>query len=263
MFQGKGKLTRADGAVYEGDFVGGMRQGHGTLMLASGDSYSGTWVGGCEHVSGTFIRPREYEYSGGVDAGAFHGVGTLKTASGHVYEGSFADGEKNGSGVLDGQDGSRYACAVRTLHFPCGAACCGFDLCYNCIWNFGLSWATSDACTSVCVTMSRPRAGTWATSRTARYTAPASCWTPPRRGGRARSFAGCCMGRVRPGSRTPARVGWKSRVFAGSMREYGGSKYRGSFSAGTFEGPGTLTNSVGLVIIGDFSTGVIVRGSAR
>ena len=120
MFQGKGKLTRADGAVYEGDFVAGMRQGHGTLLLANGDSYSGTWVGGCEHVSGTFIRPREYEYSGGVDAGAFHGVGTLNTASGHVYDGSFADGEKNGWGALDGQDGSRYACAVRTLHFPYG-----------------------------------------------------------------------------------------------------------------------------------------------
>ena len=49
---GKGKLTWADGDVYEGDFVDDKRTGHGTLRLAIGNVYEGDFVDGKKHGKG-------------------------------------------------------------------------------------------------------------------------------------------------------------------------------------------------------------------
>ena len=41
---GKGKMTLANGTVYEGDFVDGMFTGKGKLTWANGDVYEGVFV---------------------------------------------------------------------------------------------------------------------------------------------------------------------------------------------------------------------------
>ena len=35
--------AQADGDVYEGRIVGGLRQGHGKITFAEGDIYDGEW----------------------------------------------------------------------------------------------------------------------------------------------------------------------------------------------------------------------------
>ena len=55
LFDGKGKLTFADGRVYEGDFRGGKRDGQGTMVFPNGNKYIGQWANDAQHGVGVFF----------------------------------------------------------------------------------------------------------------------------------------------------------------------------------------------------------------
>lgn len=57
-FHGKGRLTYTDGAVYEGDFVSGIRTGKGVFIWAEdGQRYEGDFVNGKRHGYGVMKFP--------------------------------------------------------------------------------------------------------------------------------------------------------------------------------------------------------------
>ena len=76
--QGRGTVTRSDGASYEGDFVDGKEHGQGTVTRAdSGSSYKGGWREGKRHGHGirTFADGNRYEGEWR-DGAFFNGIDT-------------------------------------------------------------------------------------------------------------------------------------------------------------------------------------------
>ena len=81
----KGILTLANGSVYEGCFMRGLRHGHGKWVDANGEVYEGAWR----------------------DDKAF-GHGKLTLPDGCICEGLWANGDMNGKGTKWEADGSKY-----------------------------------------------------------------------------------------------------------------------------------------------------------
>jgi hypothetical protein len=52
---GEGKLTDADGNIYEGKWLNDKAHGQGTLYWKNGDKYEGLWAKGIQHGRGTFF----------------------------------------------------------------------------------------------------------------------------------------------------------------------------------------------------------------
>mmetsp|Transcript_26089 Transcript_26089/g.79302 ORF Transcript_26089/g.79302 Transcript_26089/m.79302 type:complete len:944 (+) Transcript_26089:1-2832(+) len=131
---GHGICKYADGSVYEGGWVRGLRHGHGTLTLPNmvyvggfesghpagegtwsyqdGSKYTGELMGGVREGKGTLWMADASEvtrgdiigtatYIGGWARDSFEGHGTLRSDDGLVsYEGDFKDGLRHGSGVM-------------------------------------------------------------------------------------------------------------------------------------------------------------------
>ena len=52
---GEGKLTYADGDMYEGEWKDGKMEGHGTYYYADGDQYVGDWRDDKRHGYGKVV----------------------------------------------------------------------------------------------------------------------------------------------------------------------------------------------------------------
>jgi hypothetical protein len=74
--EGKGVLTKADGAKYVGEWKQSMQSGAGRLEWPDGSWYDGQWKGGKPHGQGQYRRPDgklfvgewvEGEYEGDID----------------------------------------------------------------------------------------------------------------------------------------------------------------------------------------------------
>lgn len=95
---GRGMEVTADGAMFEGEFLNGLRHGQGRLHNAQKALvYSGEWVCGQKHGQGVF------QDDGGLYEGEFFrdakcGFGKLTLFSGEQYVGEFVEDRFNGNG---------------------------------------------------------------------------------------------------------------------------------------------------------------------
>ena len=112
---GVGKLTFANGDVYEGPFHQGQRHGKGKLTYAEfGDEFVGEWRGDKQHGHGRFSFADGSYYEGDHSEGVAYGKGekvfkgdTAKEAGyadGTTYIGQWQDNEFHGRGTLTGPD---------------------------------------------------------------------------------------------------------------------------------------------------------------
>lgn len=113
--EGFGKLTYADGSVYEGEFANNLPSGNNeTLLFADGRRYQGTFIEGQMQGYGTLEWPNGDVYVGTFNANAITGTGTFYWQNGNVsYKGTIEDGERHGLGVMIWPDGRRYDGAFR------------------------------------------------------------------------------------------------------------------------------------------------------
>ena len=113
--EGFGKLTYADGSVYEGEFANNLPSGNDeTLLFADGRRYQGTFIEGQMQGYGTLEWPNGDVYVGTFNANAITGTGTFFWQNGNVtYTGTIQDGKRHGLGVMLWPDGRRYDGAFR------------------------------------------------------------------------------------------------------------------------------------------------------
>jgi uncharacterized caspase-like protein len=102
---GTGKLSWANGDVYEGSLVDGIKSGEGTFSWANGQRYSGHWENDVPNGTGTITFTNGDRYDGAVRAGVQHGQGTYLLKSGDIYVGAWVGGNKHGQGRLTWPNG--------------------------------------------------------------------------------------------------------------------------------------------------------------
>lgn len=110
---GTGKVTWANGDVFEGTMVKGLREGPGTFVWANGQRYTGDWLQDkpTGQASVHFVNGDDYE--GQVLEGTPQGVGRMRYASGDVFEGQFSHGKPDVRGVYLWRNGQRFEGAWR------------------------------------------------------------------------------------------------------------------------------------------------------
>lgn len=72
---GFGRLTWADGSVYEGMFQADQMSGTGQMKQANGDVYQGEWRNNMANGLGTFVDSQGSTYSGQWEDDLQHGAG--------------------------------------------------------------------------------------------------------------------------------------------------------------------------------------------
>ena len=103
---GKGKEIRANGDVYEGDFIQGKRHGKGKYTTP-GYSYEGEWINNQRHGKGkSIINSNGETYDGNFVRDKRHGQGKTTYTDGSVYEGYYQNDKKHGKGKYTNVHGS-------------------------------------------------------------------------------------------------------------------------------------------------------------
>ena len=155
VYEGKGRLIRPTGEVWEGDFASGAFTGEGCVRAASGallreGSFADGLLSGAGREydgKGTLLREgsfaegllsgagREYTASGALRyEGAFHrgqydGAGALYREDGTMsYEGAFSRGHSDGAGTLYNEEGQAYYAGPVLCGAPRAAAFLGLSL---------------------------------------------------------------------------------------------------------------------------------------
>ena len=133
---GMGEYSEADGSVYRGEYVLGVRHGQGcfvsgpgkdgttcsyegrwredmydgdgTYVYEDGTSYVGKWAHNMKHRHGRQTFPDGSVYEGGFLRDKFQGQGRLVYAAGGVYEGAWVEGRMQGHGVFTAVEGEVY-----------------------------------------------------------------------------------------------------------------------------------------------------------
>jgi len=108
LFHGAGKITYANGSIYEGMFISGRREGTGEIFHENGDKYSGGWYKDKMHGYGVFYFSNGSVYKGNFRCGIKSGIGEHKMLDGSTYTGSYVGDFKDGHGKLMLDDGSYY-----------------------------------------------------------------------------------------------------------------------------------------------------------
>jgi hypothetical protein len=102
---GKGKLTHANGTIYEGSFAHGQYHGKGTQNWPDGSYYIGDWAFGHEQGYGVQGSPTGFVYEGEWVLGSRKGKGKLRTGDGTRCVGEFVANELQGQARCDYPDG--------------------------------------------------------------------------------------------------------------------------------------------------------------
>ena len=130
---GYGKMIYADGSVYEGQFIRGVKNGVGKswdsngkltgdgvwekdeikdglgiFEYEDGQQYEGEIKSRLRHGKGINIWPDGAKYEGYFKNGCRDGKGRYELTDGNFYEGEWMDGKKNGNGIYLWADGNRY-----------------------------------------------------------------------------------------------------------------------------------------------------------
>jgi hypothetical protein len=99
-YQGKGKMTFANGSMYEGQFNQNCFHGQGRLTYADGNIYEGQFDQGFCRGQGKMTFANGALYEGQFNQNCFHGQGRLTYADGDIYEGQFDRGLCHGQGKI-------------------------------------------------------------------------------------------------------------------------------------------------------------------
>ena len=107
-YSGTGKLVWANGDVFEGTLVKGLRHGKGAIHWANGQRYNGDWVNDkpVGRASVQFANGNQYE--GAVLDGIPQGQGQMRYASGDSYVGQFRAGVPEGMGLYVWKNGQQF-----------------------------------------------------------------------------------------------------------------------------------------------------------
>ena len=108
IFNGKGKLISANGAIYEGDFEDGERNGNGKITFEDGTIYEGQIEKDELNGKGKMTWTNGYEYEGDFDKNKLSGNGILKGSKGDIYEGEFLNNLFNGKGKYQYHNGNSF-----------------------------------------------------------------------------------------------------------------------------------------------------------
>ncbi len=120
---GKGKLTQANGDVYEGDFKEGRMEGNGTYTYLTGEKQTGEFVdgicvAGTGYLRGTWFPAKEIfsSFTGTWKKGEIKGRGKYAFGNGDVFEGEFSNNILEGDGSFtDRHGGQNYEFAATGL----------------------------------------------------------------------------------------------------------------------------------------------------
>ncbi|MBF7730158.1 C13 family peptidase [Pseudomonas sp. N040] len=100
-------LRLADGALYQGELVGGLLHGTGRLDYANGSWLAGHFQDGQAEGPGEWHGAAGEHYVGGFHQGLFDGQGRLQRVDGSSFQGRFARGQPEGEGLRVDADGAR------------------------------------------------------------------------------------------------------------------------------------------------------------
>ena len=112
--EGRQKFTAADGTVWEGPFVDGMKHGDWVLRFASGNVWEGPYVDGKMHGDWVERFADGTVWEGPFVDGMKHGDWVERFADGTVWEGPYVDGKRHGDWVKREADGSVYDLSYMT-----------------------------------------------------------------------------------------------------------------------------------------------------
>ena len=107
-YSGTGKITWANGNVFEGTLINGKRNGVGQSVWANGQRYNGDWLDDLQTGKASVQFPDGNQYEGGVVDGRSHGQGRMLYASGDSYSGQFNAGVKEGRGIYIWKSGQQF-----------------------------------------------------------------------------------------------------------------------------------------------------------
>mmetsp|Transcript_96125 Transcript_96125/g.170583 ORF Transcript_96125/g.170583 Transcript_96125/m.170583 type:complete len:266 (-) Transcript_96125:21-818(-) len=103
-------LHYADGSMFEGQVLGGLRHGEGVYKSGS-EQYTGQWYEDKQHGSGRQSWSDGRSYDGQFQHGRFSGLGKMvwQTQKGVMtYEGEYVEDLKHGMGKFEWPDGRKY-----------------------------------------------------------------------------------------------------------------------------------------------------------
>lgn len=95
---GTAPLPDSQGAIYEGELVGGMRHGKGILTWPDSRRYEGQFRKGLFHGMAVMDWPDGRRYIGKYEANQKHGEGLFEWPDGRRYDGQWANGKRHGQG---------------------------------------------------------------------------------------------------------------------------------------------------------------------
>jgi len=107
-FSGTGKISWANGDVYDGDLQKGQRHGKGLFIWANGNRYNGDWVNDTPRGTGKLQFANGNVYQGEVVDGIPKGQGQMAYASGDSYAGQFSAGVPQGQGNYVWKNGQQF-----------------------------------------------------------------------------------------------------------------------------------------------------------
>jgi hypothetical protein len=107
-YSGSGKLSWANGDVFEGTLQNGKRHGKGLFVWRNGQRYQGDWVNDVSTGQATVDFTNGDHYEGAVEKASPTGLGSMRYASGDTYRGGFLAGEPNGTGVYVWKNGQKF-----------------------------------------------------------------------------------------------------------------------------------------------------------
>jgi hypothetical protein len=107
-YTGTGRLTWANGDVFDGSLLAGKRHGKGLFAWANGHRYQGDWVNDVATGNAVVDFTNGNHYEGAVENGIPVGLGSMVYASGDRYKGRFKAGEPNGTGSYVWKNGQQF-----------------------------------------------------------------------------------------------------------------------------------------------------------
>ncbi|MBK8635822.1 MAG: caspase family protein [Saprospiraceae bacterium] len=100
LFNGKGKLTFANGNLYEGQFTNGFIDGFGKFSYQTGHVYVGNFVKNAKSGKGKMLFSNKDIYNGEWENDEMQGQGIYYFADGGKYEGEFVKSQFHGKGKM-------------------------------------------------------------------------------------------------------------------------------------------------------------------
>lgn len=106
-YSGTGRISFANGDIYNGTIEMGKREGNGKFVWANGQRFEGEWRRDRPNGQGAMWFTNGDHYEGAIEDGVPNGTGRMKYGSGDRYEGQFRSGAAHGRGAYTWVSGQR------------------------------------------------------------------------------------------------------------------------------------------------------------